>query len=182
MLKIELSPQMGGTCFTQGGLRTVILPAGYLGSMLFGGIILIGASRTKMDKIISIVIGIITVLITLFFVRTVFGIVFGLVFGVAMFLIGFFVARRINDFILRFIGMTSSLYAIIDIKDDLIVRTVPGSDAYAMSEIIPLPPVVWGVIWIVVALVATFFFFRIAAKGEVNIVSEKENQNDDKVI
>ena len=48
----------------------------------------------------------------------------------------------------KFIGTTSALYAIIDIKDDLLVRTVPGSDAWAMSEeIFPLSPVVWGAIW-----------------------------------
>ena len=39
----------GGYCKTIGGSRFVILSAGYLGSLLWGGLILIGASRTRLD-------------------------------------------------------------------------------------------------------------------------------------
>ena len=79
--------------------------------------------------------------ITLFLIRGEFGFTFGLAFGVGLSLIGFFAPTSFNDIILRFIGLTSMLYSVIDIKDDLIVRSIPGSDAYAMSEIIPLPPI-----------------------------------------
>ena len=79
-----------------------------------------------------------------------------------MILAGNYLSDKVNDTLLKFIGLTSTCYAIIDIKEDLISRTVPGSDAYAMSEIIPLSPVTWGVIWIVIAILATWVFISAA--------------------
>lgn len=169
MIRIELSPQQGGVCWSSGGFRPLVLMAGYLGSMFFGGIILTVAARTKFDKAISVVIGGIILIITLFFVRTVFGFVFSLLFGAAMIIVGIFAPVKINDIVLKVIGLTSVLYAILDIKDDLITRNIEGSDASQMSKIIPLPPQVWGIIWIVIAIVAAFFFLKIAAKNEPEI-------------
>jgi len=163
MIKIELSPQQSGVCWTSGGLRMLILPAGYLGSMLFGGLILVIASRTKLDKAVSIIIGGIVVFIALFFVSNIFGKAFSILFGLILIIIGTFTPVIVNDLILKIIGLSSILYAIFDIKDDLIFRTVPGSDAYAMSEIIPLPPVLWGIIWIILAIFASIFFLKIAS-------------------
>ncbi|MFC1896209.1 M50 family metallopeptidase [Thermodesulfobacteriota bacterium] len=67
---------------------------------------------------------------------------------------------------LLFLGLTSALYAIVDIKEDLIVRTIPGSDAYEMSKILPLPPALWGGIWILAAVLAVFFSLKTALKGQ----------------
>jgi hypothetical protein len=167
MMKIELSPQIGGVCWSRGGIRWIILPAGYLGSMFFGGLILLGAARTRHDKEISTFIGIIMIALTLYGVRNTFGIVFGLLFGGAMILAGYILSEQLNDILLKFIGLTSTCYAVIDIKEDLISRTVPGSDAFEMSKIIPLPPVVWGVIWIVIAIFVTWKFITVASeRGE----------------
>ena len=157
---IEISADIGGSCTTLGGWQWFILMAGYLGSMFWGGAILLVASKTKLDKIIAIVIGAVILIITVFFVRTLFGIVFCGLFGVGMILVGIYAPETVDDVLLKFLGLSSILYAIIDIKEDLISRTVPGSDAYAMSQIIPLPPIVWGAIWIVIAVVVSILFLK----------------------
>lgn len=167
IIKIELSAMQGGVCYTSGGLSLLILPAGYLGSMFWGALILIAASKTKIDKLISIIIGATVLAITLLFIRNGFGFIFGAAFGAAMVLIGLFAPGFINDIMLRFIGLTSILYAILDIKDDLIARTVNGSDAYRLSELIPLPPIVWGVIWIIIAVIVAFFALKISIRKKV---------------
>jgi len=166
METIELSSNLGGLCWTRGGIRWIILPAGYLGSMFFGGLILIGAAKTRHDQKISIAIGVMMIALTLYSVRTTFGVVFGLIFGGMMIAAGTILSEEINDFLLKFIGLTSSCYAIIDIKGDLISRTVSGSDAYEMAKIIPLPPWLWGVIWIVIAIVVTGIFISIATERD----------------
>lgn len=166
IVKIEISEQIGGACYTRGGLRLAVLPAGYLGSIIWGGLILTAASRTKADKAISVIIGLFVAAITLLFIRNAFGFIFGGCFGAIMVLLGIFAPMRVNDFILKFLGITSIGYAIIDIKDDLISRTVAGSDAYKMAEIIPLPPVVWGIIWIIIAIVSAVFFLKMAARSK----------------
>ena len=53
--EIELDPREGGLCRVLGGWQFVILPPGYLGSMTWGGIILIGAARTNLDRQIMLV-------------------------------------------------------------------------------------------------------------------------------
>ena len=165
MLRIEISPEQGGVCYTQGGLRFVILPAGYLGSMLWGNLLIILAARTSWDKKIAIVLGVIIFLISILYVSNGFGFIFSLIFGVALILSGLFLNENINDLLLKFIGTTSALYAIIDIKDDLLVRSIPGSDAWAMSEeIFPLPPFVWGVIWIIISIFLTYKSLQFAIR------------------
>ena len=164
--RIEINANLGGVCWSRGGSMFVVLPAGYLGSMAFGGLILIGAAKTRHDRAISMGIGLAVGAITLLYVRNLFGIVFGLAFAVGMIAVGRFLSEGLNDLLLKFIGMTSSLYAIIDIKEDLISRTVQGSDAYQMSKLFGLPPLFWGILWIVVAIACTALFVAIATEED----------------
>lgn len=162
--KIELSSNLGGVCWSRGGSRIVVLSSGYLGSMLFGGVILVAAARTRFDRFISMGIGGVVILVTALFVRTGFGIAFGLLFGAAMIVMGKFLSEKINDLLLKFLGLTSCMYAIIDIKEDLISRTVPSSDASAMSRELGLPSLFWGVLWITIAVVVSGFLVFVAAR------------------
>jgi hypothetical protein len=106
--------------------------------------------------------------LTIVFVRTWFGMGFGLLFGTAMVLAAWWLPGAVNDLLLRFLGLASVLYAVIDIKEDLISRTVPGSDAYAMSRELFLPPVFWGVLWMVLALAAAALFLYLAGRGDAS--------------
>jgi len=167
MCRIEINADLGGVCWSRGGSPWLVLPAGYLGSMFFGGCILVAAAKSRRDKELASAIGVVVVALTLYAVRNLFGIVFGLAFGMALILAGYVLPERLNDVLLKFIGLTSCCYAIIDIKEDLISRTVPGSDAFKMAELVPfIPPTVWGVIWIVIAVVVTVQLLSVAAEGE----------------
>jgi hypothetical protein len=163
--RIDLSPNLGGVCWSRGGWRLLVLPAGYLGSMGFGALILITAARSRHDRLLSALIGVTVLVVTLLFVRTLFGLLFGALFGLGMLAVAWLLPLAVNDLLLKFLGLTSMLYAVIDIKEDLISRTVPGSDAYAMAQILPLPPVLWGVLWIVVAVVGALLAIRVASRS-----------------
>lgn len=163
--RIELSANLGGVCWSRGGLRAAVLPAGYLGSMLWGGVILVGAARSRHDKVFSAIIGVVVLVTTVMFVRTVFGIAFGLLFGGGLIAVALVFSPWVNDVLLKLLGVTCSLYAVIDIKQDLISRTIPGSDAYVMSEEFFFPPVFWGVFWIVIALAFTMLFLWLSIRG-----------------
>ncbi|HEX3044230.1 MAG TPA: M50 family metallopeptidase, partial [Bacillota bacterium] len=71
--KILISPDQGGLCYTAGGWRFLVLSAGYLGSMLWGGLILLAAGRTNWDKWISTLMGLCILGVTLLYVRNTFG-------------------------------------------------------------------------------------------------------------
>jgi len=164
VLAIELSPQLGGACYSRGGIRLLVLPAGYLGSMVFGGLLLLAAARTRKDGHLSTALGLAVLIISGVLVRSGFGLIFGLAFGSALVAAGRFLGDEVNDLVLRFLGLCSCLYALVDIKEDLIVRTVPGSDAHAMSEELFLPPVFWGVTWGLLAVIAAWFFLRLTLR------------------
>ncbi len=172
IVKIEVDPLIGGVCYTRGGSLFIVASAGYLGSILWGGLILILASRTRHDKIVGMVIGGLLVLLSMLYIRNLFGFLFTTGFGVALAAISYFAKDHIVDILLKFLGMTSCLYVIIDIKEDLIQRTNVGSDADAIaqllgSQVLSMPI---GIFWILLALAAFVFFLAVSGVRHVERV------------
>ena len=81
MLKIEISANEGGLCTTAGGIRWIVLSAGYLGSLLWGSALILLAAKTSYDRAIVQVLAGILILVTVVYVRTPVGFIFGLLFG-----------------------------------------------------------------------------------------------------
>ncbi len=163
--EFQVNPQQGGHAYTYGGSKFWVLTAGYLGSLIWGGIILLLAARTRFSKAVSVLIGIGMVAITIGFGSNLFTYLFGIGFGVALILFGMFLPVIVNEWVLRIIGITSCLYAILDIKSDVLDRSHLRSDARMLSEITPPSTEMWGIIWIVIAIGLTFWFLYIAGKS-----------------
>ena len=68
----------------------------------------------------------------------------------------------------RVIGLTSCLYAILDIKSDILDRAHLRSDAYMLAELTHIPTVAWGALWIVIVIIGTIFFLYFAGKKKEN--------------
>jgi len=166
VVRIDVVAAEGGLCVTMGGSRFVTLSAGYLGSLLWGGLILLLSARTRLDRGVSVVLGGILVLTALLFVRPFagFGFLFGLLSGVALVGIGLLLPEAVNDYLLRVVGLTSCLYAVLDIKSDILDRPELRSDAAMLGDLTGLPTVFWGVLWIAVAVVAALYFLLVACK------------------
>lgn len=164
IVRIEISAQQGGVCYTAGGIRFFVTSAGYLGSMLWGVLILVLSSRVKAARFVSMGIGVLLLVITLAYVRTIFGFAFGVAFAGFLIFMGYKLAPAINAFVLQVIGVTSCLYAVLDIVDDVLERPGIGSDADTLAEMTLIPGVVWGVLWIAIAVVVTAFGLLVAAQ------------------
>lgn len=164
--EIRIVAAQGGVCVTVGGNRFLTLSAGYLGSLVLGGVILVLATRTRYDQTIATVIGGLMILISLLFVRPIisFGIFFGLLSGLAMIAAGKYLSEDSNDFILKVIGLTSCLYAVLDIKSDVLDRPYLRSDARMLAELTHLPTIFWGLLWITIAVIAAVLFLLVACK------------------
>ncbi len=165
IVELQINPQQGGLALTAGGSRFWTLTAGYLGSLMWGGLILLAAARTQWDKAISVLIGIGMLIIGIGFGRELFTLLFCIGFGVGLSAMGMFLPEAANDWVLRTIGVTSCLYAILDIKSDVLDRAHLRSDARMLAEITFLSTEMWGIIWIVVAVVLTFWFLYLAGKS-----------------
>lgn len=164
--EIRIVAAQGGVCVTAGGNRFLTLSAGYLGSLVLGGVILVLATRTRYDQTIATVIGGLMILVSLLFVRPIisFGIFFGLLSGLAMIAAGKYLSEDSNDFILKVIGLTSCLYAVLDIKSDVLDRPYLRSDARMLAELTHLPTIFWGLLWITIAVIAAVLFLLVACK------------------
>jgi hypothetical protein len=171
IVEIKIDPRIGGLCTSMipGGSLTHIFvaSAGYLGSMFWGALILIIGARSRYDRYISLVIGLVVLFLTLLYVRELFGFVFCTLFGLFMLASFRFLPDWWNDGMVKFLGMSSCLYAIVDIKEDLIDRSGIGSDADAIARMLGFPAlsVAIGVLWIIAALVILGFSMKIAGSG-----------------
>ena len=166
IVEIEIVPQQGGHCITSGGNRFLTLSAGYLGSLFWGGLILALAARTRLDRPLSVALGVLLALLSLLYVRPFisFGLAFGLAASLALVAAGIWLSERQNDLLLRLIGLTSCLYAVADIKSDVLDRPHLRSDAAMLAELTGVPTVVWGVIWIGLAVLVGAGFLLFASK------------------
>lgn len=164
--EINLSPAQGGLCWTAGGWRFVVLPAGYLGSMIFGGVILVAASRTDFDRQIMQTLGIVLLIVSIFYVRPFlsFGFGFGVATSLGMLGLASYASKSLNDLSLKLIGLTSCLYAALDIKSDLIDRDIPESDASRFAELFGGTSYLWGIVWMLIAIASSVCFFIIATR------------------
>jgi hypothetical protein len=157
---IEVVKQQGGLCVTRGGNRFLTLSAGYLGSLVWGGLALLLASRTRRDRVLTVTMSGVILLATLIWVRPVFSFGFGfhLLAGLAILLIGTRLPPGVNDIFLKVFGLASCLYAILDIWSDTIARSHLRSDARMLAGMTHIPTVVWGGFWIIVALALAALF------------------------
>lgn len=163
---IALDPREGGLTVGAGGSRFLTLSAGYLGSLGFGALLVKGAQwkRIRPGTLLSVVGGAVLVL-TILYIRNVFGLVFGLAFGSALLFAGRRLPPAWSRRLTMALGLTSVLYAILDIKSDVLDRPHLPSDAHMLAELTGVPTVVWGVLWITIALVVTALLIRSAYRN-----------------
>lgn len=151
--RITLDPYQGGATYFTGGSAFLALSAGYLGSLAWGGLMFTAAQKpwVRTDWVNS-GIGVLVILLTIFFVRSGFGIIFGLCFGVAMVTASQRIGPAMNRRLLLGLGLTSALYAILDIKSDILDRPGLESDAHMLAELTGIGTTIWGILWIGLAV------------------------------
>lgn len=168
--RIVITANQGGLCRCPGGSAFLTLSAGYLGSLLWGGAILMTArGRGRTPQIATAAIGIVVIVVTLLYVRNVFGVLFGVSFGGGMVMAGHYLPASGNAALLTALGLTSCLYAILDIKSDILDRPQVMSDARMLSELTGVPTVIWGVLWVAVALLFSAWLFRRALERVADV-------------
>ena len=170
IIEIQISKQIGGYCLysiTPSFWSSFMTgSAGYLGSLFWGALILILAVKSEKDKYITLVIGMILLALSYFVMQS--GEFFGttMTFGLGLFmLIAFkYFGNFFHDLWLKFLGIISCAYVILDIKGDLIDNSNIGSDADAIAVLTGLPSVFIGIVWMCIALITMFIVLRYVYK------------------
>ncbi len=150
---INLHANQGGVTLTRGGNVLVIVSAGYLGSLLIGVVLFVLAVRSGWDRAMMAVLGGVLLAITGLYARDGFVVLFGLGTGAAMVLAAWKLPAVVNDLGLRVIGLASMIYVPYDIVSDTLLRSDSASDAAHLARLTFGSGQMWGVTWLLVALV-----------------------------
>ena len=159
--RIVLDPNQGGACYCPGGNAFLTLSAGYLGSLAWGALLI---SAGQMKRINSRwgtgAVGVLVVGLTPASVPSILGLWFRLAFGALPSPGALRLSAAVNQGILLTLGLTSCLYAILDIKSDVLDRPELQSDAAMLGDLTGINTVVWGGLWITVAILASAWLFQ----------------------
>ncbi len=164
LVLIELNPDGSGLCVTQGGNRFLTVSAGYLGSLCWGGLVLVLASRGRRDRVLVGTAGALLIAAAVLWIRPAggFGFLSTCATGAVLLVSARWLAPWANDLVLKLIGLTSCLYVVLDLRAIVTGRMGAGSDAHALAEAMPLPVWLWGLIWLCLALLAFGIFLYLA--------------------
>ncbi|MEJ8562869.1 M50 family metallopeptidase [Yoonia sp. GPGPB17] len=160
VVSLSVSADQGGLVLSRGGSRFWTLTAGYLGSLVIGVMLLIAATKTKLDRQVMALTGVIILIIAGFHVRDVFALGFTIGTGLAMIAAAVMLNHNINDMILRVIGLTSMIYVPFDIFSDTIARSNLRSDARMLAEEFGGTTVMWGGLWLGISLAIIWWALR----------------------
>ena len=181
---LSVAPNASGETYTtQGGLisQMFISSAGYLGSMAFGGLLLILIRRAVAARLVLLGSAILVFTLTMLFVliKPLFsinawsGIPFtllaGIVISVGLFLIARFASARVATFFTSFLAVQCVLNALFDLKTVFFLSApfapTVHTDAVNMANATGIPGIFWTVIWIALGLGFLWFVMRLYVAG-----------------
>lgn len=161
-----------GVATTASNARWFVVPAGYVGTALFGALLLFFTNRTGHSKAIAIALGIGFALMTLLFARNFMAFLAGAATAAILILLGWKGPILLVTFLLNILAILTGLNAVLDIwglfnnlNSSVVTElgNVPN-DAYAMAqEVGILPPAGWALLWMVLAVlmlgISAFYTF-----------------------
>ena len=168
----EVYASGAGVATTASNARWLVIPAGYVGTALFGAGLLYLNNRLSRSKTIAVGLGVAFALLTLLFARNLTAILAGALTAAVLIGLGWKAPRLVVTFLLNMLAILTGLNAVLDIwglinnLDSSVVSQLGNvpNDAYAMAEIAILPPAFWAFLWMATAVVllgiSAYFSFR----------------------
>ncbi len=148
----------------------MIASGGYLGSIAFALLILY-LKKTAFKKYLLGTIAIIFLVVSIRFAGLIsFTLLYSVFFAVAVLFLYMLQNEKLNDWIIDIIGISSVAYAIYDTFVDTILLQInlrlhlingwggkqPMTDAVRLEQLTHIPSVIWGIIWLCIALFAVY--------------------------
>jgi hypothetical protein len=152
--RFVVRPDLSGLAWSAGGVRWLVSSAGYVGSAVFGGVLILAAARGVRARHLLLALGLALGVLCLVFVRNLFGIVTGLALAAALIL----AARRLRGAWADGLLLILALELVLDGYNSLLVLfhlsalSAVQTDALSMQAATGVPALVWAVLW---ALVST---------------------------
>ena len=156
VLGIRFRENLSGDAMSRGGWPFVILSAGYLTSALFGAVLVLAADKPRGARQTLMALAALTAACGLAFARPLMGLAlpFALLSAAAF----WFAAQKGSEtqvrWLLVYLASCSAMYALIDIKEDVLHLGNDGrvTDAVLLAERTGIPAIFWGVLWATIAI------------------------------
>lgn len=155
-LRFEVMEDGTGLATTRGGLRAVILPAGYLGAAFFGTALFYLTNRIPFPRVIALLLSAGLVALSVLYGQTSqIALVVGGAFAVVLAVLAVFASRYMIVLVLNVLAIATALNAVLDLffLTRNITATTPNgrvlNDAAAFAtEIMPqTSPLLWAWLW-----------------------------------
>ncbi|MFH1196443.1 MAG: M50 family metallopeptidase [bacterium] len=160
ILMIQFDPNLGGMCIIEGGNEFIVASAGYIGSLILGSILFISSFKKYLSYWVCIGYGALLILITSNLLVGKFEIIMSLLFAVFLILSAKFLKWEIHSFIMKLIGLTSCIYVLFDIKDDLFASAERQTDAQLIFLLTGIPIFIWATLWLFIAALTIYLLLR----------------------
>lgn len=157
--QLQVFANGSGVASTAGGIRWVILPAGYLGAAAFGAALFFIAHRVPHSRSVSRVLGVLVAAIALLytpFLSTAW--LVGLGMGAGLIVLGWKASDDLNLIVLNLLSILTALNAVFDLfglvqNSDAGMGRVRNDAAAFSAEYAPLIPAwFWAILWAGLAL------------------------------
>jgi hypothetical protein len=156
---LQINKDGSGLCTSVGGISAITTAGGYLGSILFGNIMLyVGIKYRNLSRVLAIALSGMMVLASIIWFSTLQSFVITFVMGLVLVFCFSKIAWTGRAFMIG-AGCYSILYIIKD------YNVGPSSDLQSFAGIMGLTPLIWMYVWLVGALIITLFFLCMVLKG-----------------
>jgi len=162
VIAFNIGFDLSGKCEAENGNNILIATSGYLGSLLFGLLIFYSTYNKKIGKWLLIIISVLILITSVSLMQNFSLTLLAVLYSVLLFASAFFLRIRIDSYILKLFGMLSCVYVLFDIKEDILSGTSTISDASILSDLINVPTVVIGLIWLVISLAGIFLVMKLS--------------------
>lgn len=167
-ISFHVYPDGSGIAFTDGGSRHLILLSGYVGTALFGSLLLFAANRVRRVRLVTTACGAFFALSALLFggtggwtietaVTSFFAIMVGIIGCMVFIALARYGSRTINVLSLNTLAFIIGFNVVSDFlfllrNQDIGVGMVTN-DAAAMAQLTRMPTLTWIVIWAAASLI-----------------------------
>lgn len=151
--KIIFSLELYGSTITSGGNEILIAASGYLGSLLVGLILFYSANNERLRNWVSTILSIIILIAAVNLIQGGLQIFLSLIFGLFFYAAPRYLPETVTTYIYQYIGLTSCLYIIADIKQDLLTTSLRETDTQILEYLTGFPAILLGIIWFIFSII-----------------------------
>ncbi|MEO8672987.1 MAG: M50 family metallopeptidase [Tahibacter sp.] len=176
--RFTVSPDLSGLAWSAGGIRAIVSSAGYVGSAIFGGLLILLGSRGLSARVLLTALGLLLGALCLAFVRNPFGIVTGLMLASAVFLAGRKLREPWSDLLLLILALQlvfdgfNSMLTLFWLSGNSAVQT----DALSMQQATGIPAIVWAIVWMLMSAGILVMTLMLAYRGRTRLAQGTAGQ------